>query len=66
VSEMRQQRGAGVVCGLLNGVVMGYGGKVGLGLVGYMQGLWLGKGGGGVGVGGSGGCIGQEGSERGS
>jgi hypothetical protein len=37
VSEMRQQRGAGVVCGLINGVVMGYGGKVSLGLVGYMQ-----------------------------
>jgi hypothetical protein len=26
VSEMRQHRGAGVVCGLINGVVMVYGG----------------------------------------
>jgi hypothetical protein len=49
---MRQQRGAGVVCGLINGVVMVYGGKVGLGLVGYMQGLWLGRSGGERGPGG--------------
>jgi hypothetical protein len=52
VSEMRQQRGVGVVCGLINGVVTVYAGKVGLGLVGYMQGLWLGRSGGERGPGG--------------
>jgi hypothetical protein len=52
VSEMRQQRGVGVVCGLINGVVMVYGGKVGLGLVGYIGGLGLGRSGGERGPGG--------------
>jgi hypothetical protein len=36
---MRGLKGAGVVCSFISRGVMVYDGKVGLGLVGYMQGL---------------------------
>jgi hypothetical protein len=40
---MRGLIGAGVVYSFISRGVMVYDGKVGLGLVGYMQGLWLGR-----------------------
>jgi hypothetical protein len=58
---MRGLKGAGVVCSFISRGVMVYDGKVGLGLVGYMQGLWLGRNGGEM-VGGvqEGALLGQE------